>query len=158
MVQRHRHPGSSQRSSRITSRQLARFLRKWKLPLIACFCALVLIAAAIFAHYYIRFSRMVDARLSGQVFRRASLILSAPTTVLPGEPETPQEMVDRLRKALYVSGGPSSTGIGTFELDGDQLRIYPGPASFFASDAEREGPAEIDFAKGHIDSITGLDP
>lgn len=101
---------------------------------------------------------MVDARLSGQVFHHASLVLSAPTAILPGEAATPQDVIDRLRKALYVAGGRSSSGIGTFELNGDRLDVYPGPASYFASGADREGPAELDFAKGHLQSITGLDP
>lgn len=108
-------------------------------------------------HYYVRFSHIVDQRLSGQIFRHASLILSAPTPVFPGESISPQQAVDRLRKALYISGGKRDSGVGTFDLDGDRLVIYPGPASFFAAGQDREGPASLEFKNGHIASITSLE-
>ncbi|MGH9325387.1 MAG: transglycosylase domain-containing protein [Terriglobia bacterium] len=117
---------------------------------------LILIAAGVFVHYYIRFSHLVDQRLSGQIFHHASMVLSAPTPVVPGEAMSSQQAVDRLRKALYISGGKHNSGVGSFDLQSDRLTIYPGPASFFATGQDREGPATLEFKNGYITAITSL--
>lgn len=129
--------------------------RRWREIAIACGVIVVVFAIA-FIHYYLRFSRMVDERLSGQVFHRASLVLSAPTPIVPGEAITLPEVEDRLRKALYSRGEPKGSGVGTFREDGDKLLIYPGPDSFFEGGPYQEGPAAITFAKGKVAAITDL--
>ena len=106
-------------------------------------------------YFYVRFSRVIDARLSGDVFNNASLVFSAPTPVFVGEAITPDEVAARLRKGLYAEYEGGSK-VGTYRLVGNRLEIRPGPASFFQSDDFKEGPAALDFAKGHITSITSL--
>ncbi len=133
------------------------FLRKRKKELLAATIVIVAFCGGVFLHYYIRFSHLVDARLSGEVFQHASIIFSAPTRVFPDEEITPQQIEDRLRKALYSQGGKRDAGVGTFQLSGDQLFIYPGPASFFGDGPNHEGDAVITFRDGRINSITDLD-
>lgn len=124
---------------------------------IAIACGVIVVVFVIaFIHYYLRFSHLVDERLSGQVFHRASLVLSAPTPIVPGEAMTLPEVEDRLRKALYSRGEPKGSGVGTFREDGDRLLIYPGTDSFFASGPYQEGPAAITFASGKVATITDL--
>jgi penicillin-binding protein 1B len=129
----------------------------WQLVLLALAILPVLMAGGIFLHYYVRFSRMIDARLSGDVFDNASLVLSAPTPVALGDPWTPELVAARLRKALYLEGAGGSS-VGTYRLRGNRLEIYPGPASYFRSKLAEEGPVVIEFRDGGgIDSITALD-
>ena len=106
-------------------------------------------------YFYVRFSRVIDARLSGDIFNNASLVFSAPTPVFVGEEITPQEVAARLRKGLYSEYGGGSD-VGTYRLVGNRLEIRPGSASFFQSEGFQEDPAALGFAKGKIVSITSL--
>ncbi len=99
---------------------------------------------------------MVDERLGGDIFHRTSLVLSAPRPVAPGEQAEPQALEDWLRKALYTKGSPVSGGVGSFQMEGNRLLIYPGKASFFANGPDQEGPAAITFNGNQISTITDL--
>ena len=106
-------------------------------------------------YFYVRFTRVIDARLSGDVFNNTSLIFAAPTSVFVGEATTPEEVSARLRKGLYAEYEGGSK-VGTYRQVGNRLEIRPGSASFFQSDYFKEGPAALEFANGHIVSITSL--
>ncbi len=116
---------------------------------------ILLTATGFFTYYYVRFSRIIDARLSGDVFNNASLVFSAPTPVFVGEAMTPGDVASRLRKGLY-SEYESGSKVGTYRLVDNQLEIHPGPASFFQGDQFRQGDAALSFSKGRIASITSL--
>ncbi|MGH9397631.1 MAG: PBP1A family penicillin-binding protein [Terriglobia bacterium] len=156
MAKKPPHPSRRPNRSRRGASSFGRFIRRRKKELLAALCALFLIFAGVFLHYYVRFSRLVDERLSGQVFQRASLVLSAPTPIVNGEPISLQEVEDRLRKALYSQGGPNGSGVGTFHAEGNRLLIYPGPDSFFAAGQYQEGPAAITFGDGKITAVREL--
>ncbi|MEJ2007870.1 MAG: PBP1A family penicillin-binding protein [Acidobacteriota bacterium] len=106
-------------------------------------------------YLYVHFSRMVDARLSGQVFNHASLVYAAPTPVHVGESGTPEEFAARLRKAGY-STGRVGLHTGSFEVANNRLVIRPGPDSFFNGPVIKEGPATLTFSHGHLASIVAL--
>ncbi|MDE3178625.1 MAG: transglycosylase domain-containing protein, partial [Acidobacteriota bacterium] len=133
-----------------------RFVHRRRKELLAAVVVIVLIGAGVFLHYYVRFSRMVDQRLSGQIFRPASLVLSAPTPIVTGENVSMPEVEDRLRKAFYSRGEPQGKGVGTFRVVGDRLLVYPGPDSFFVSGEYEEGPAAITFGNGKVTALTDL--
>jgi penicillin-binding protein 1B len=116
----------------------------------------VLGLAGIFVYYYVRFSRLIDARLSGDIFNNASLVFAAPTLVSVGQASTPGEVAARLRRAFYAeSSGTSSVGV--YKLAEDRIEITPGPISFFAGEVAKEGPAILTFRDGRISSITSPD-
>jgi penicillin-binding protein 1B len=75
--------------------------------------------------------------------------------VFIGEAITPEEVASHLRKGLYAEYEGGSK-VGTYRLVGDRLEIRPGSASFFQSDDFRQGDAALEFAKGHLVSITSL--
>lgn len=115
-----------------------------------------LIGVGIFIYLYVRFSRLVDARLSGEVFENASLVFAAPVEVKVGQPGNPADFAARLRRALYAEGG-SGSEVGTYRMTGDRLEIRPGPLSFFQGEQVREGPAALGFRDGQVVSIASLD-
>ncbi len=117
---------------------------------------MVLAGTGVFVYYYVHFARIIDARLSGDVFNNASLVLAAPKEIDIGEPVTPPECAARLRKGLY-SEDQDGSQVGYYKISDNKLDIYPGPASFFHGDVIREGPAEVEFSNGHVASITDLD-
>jgi penicillin-binding protein 1B len=128
---------------------------KGKKILLGAGLALFLAALGTFVYFYVRFSRVIDVRLSGEVFNNASLVFAAPTPVFVGEAITPEDVAARLRKGLYAEyeGGSS---VGTYRQVGGRLEVRPGSASFFSSDLFKEVPAALEFANGRIVSITSL--
>ena len=109
-----------------------------------------LVSGAVLLHYYVRFSRLIDARLSGDVFNRTALVFAAPTAVAPGHEVSLKEVARRLRRAGY-SEGVERSPLGFYQVGKDFVRIDPGPSSF-----HRGGnAATIYFRNGKIDSIVG---
>ncbi len=111
---------------------------------------------SVFVYFYVRYSRLIDARLSGDVFNNSSLLFAAPTRVMVGQPATPAEEALRLRRAGYTEGEGASS-VGSYRLDRDRMEIRPGPRSFFKGDILTEGPAALQFRDGKILSIFSLD-
>jgi penicillin-binding protein 1B len=116
----------------------------------------VLGLAGIFVYYYVRFSRLIDARLSGEIFNNASLVFAAPKLVFVGQASTPGEVAARLRRAFYAEGSGASS-VGVYKLAKDRIEITPGPISFFAGEVAKEGAAILTFRDGRISSITSPD-
>ncbi|MGH9430883.1 MAG: transglycosylase domain-containing protein [Terriglobia bacterium] len=131
-------------------------LINWKKEITVVAVALVLIAAGVFLHYYVRFSQMIDARLSGAVFDNPSLVFSAPVEVDVGEAVTPDQLVARLRRALYTEGKLRNPETGAYQLTGTRLEIEPGAASFLHDGPDRQDPAALNFSSGRLVSITDL--
>lgn len=134
------------------TKALGRKVSRWKNALIVTGVVCFLIAVSVFIHFYVEFSSEIDARLSGQVFNRASVVFSAPAPIEAGERATPEELAARLRRALY-SQGETGSKVGTYSVEGDRLEIRPGPLSYFATAPQLEGAATVEFKGGRISSI-----
>jgi penicillin-binding protein 1B len=152
-------PPSSTRNSPGSRRKSGKPKRKglawWKKGLLGLLLLTFLAATGIFVYYYVRFSRLIDARLSGDIFANTSLVFAAPTEVRVGQVLAPEELAGRLRRALYAEA-PGDSEVGTYKLVGAHLEIRPGPASFFATEKDPEGAAALDFKDGRLASITAL--
>ena len=109
-----------------------------------------------FVYLDVHLSRMIDARLSGNVFNHASLVYAAPTPVRVGEPGTVEAFAAKLQKAGYTAGQNGALS-GSFEVQGNRLVIRPGPDSFFHGPVIQEGPATLTFSGGRLSSIAALD-
>ena len=127
----------------------------WKKLLVAAGLLSILAGLSVFVYLYIHFSRMIDARLSGEVFNHASLVYAAPTPVYISERATAEEFALRLRKAGYALGG-AETKLGNYEVKSNELVIRPGPDSFFQGSIIHEEPAVLHFRSGHLSSIVTL--
>ncbi len=128
----------------------------WKRGLIAACLAVVLGFVGLFAYYYVRFSRLINARLSGEIFNNASLVFSAPTPLTIEEKGSPELVAQRLRRALYAESSGESP-VGVYKVENNKISITPGPISYFNGDTEREGPAVLAFRGGRLSSITASD-
>jgi penicillin-binding protein 1B len=142
------------------TRHLAQFILEsfinWKKEISVIALLVFLAASGIALHYYVRFSQMIDARLSGNVFNNPSLIFSAPLKVAPGEPITARQVLDRLRRALYIEGKLRNPSIGAYQITGSRIEVKPGTASFLSDGAYRQDPAALDIKAGRLVSITDL--
>lgn len=139
-------------------RSRAGWLRRlawWKKGLLGTSLLLLIAVTGVFIYFHVRFSRLIDARLSGDIFNNASLVFAAPATLRVGQPGDAASVAAHLRRALYAEGeGNSRTG--TYRLDADSLEIYPGKDSFFTSDSSRPAPVALKFRGGRIASISSM--
>ncbi len=115
----------------------------------------LLASAGVFVYYYVQFSRIIDARLSGEVFDNASLVFSSPSEIQVGQAITLGDVEARLRRALY-SGGTAESEFGFYKREGNTLEIHPGPASFLRTGGMNPGPVSLGFRDGRVTSITAV--
>lgn len=93
----------------------------------ACFLA----AGGVFTWYYVKFSRMIDARLSGRVLQNTTQIFSAPEHISEGQVWTPGELAGYLQRVGYrPESDPAS--LGQYTLNGNTVDIRPSQLSYFA--------------------------
>ena len=124
----------------------------WKKGVIAGPLLVLICFTGLFLYYYVRFSRLIDARLSGEIFNNASLVFSAPTPISVGESGSPEAVAQHLRRALYAEGSGGSD-VGSYTLAKDTIEIIPGSLSYFADPATQEGPARLTFRDRRLASI-----
>ncbi|MDR3674422.1 MAG: PBP1A family penicillin-binding protein [Acidobacteriota bacterium] len=117
---------------------------------------LLAVAAGVFVHFYLRFSRIIDARLDGNVFGNPAVILAAPSEVHCGQRANARDMASYLRKAGYTEDQKVHRA-GAFTLTDNGLEVHPGSQSFFRNGQMIEGPARLEFKADRLVSMTALD-
>jgi penicillin-binding protein 1B len=118
---------------------------------VAAFIILCTAFLGVFAYYYIRYEKIIDRRMSGQIFSNSAKVFALPKTVHVGQPESAAEIATELRRAGYSEQGHGSESpIGTYRLTSTGIRIQPGPESYHSPD-----PAEIDVTDGKVARILG---
>jgi penicillin-binding protein 1B len=127
-------------------------MRKTGIALTIALFVLVLLALGIFSHYHGRFSRMIDARLSGELFHSESSIFAAPKRIAVGQTATLSLIAGYLKTVGYSNApGPASTG--QIIETASSLEIRPSANSYFAG----ENGLHIDFARQRISQLRSLD-
>ena len=107
---------------------------------------------AIFAFFYVKYDRIIDKRMKGQIFSNSAKIFSRARVVRPGDKVSLEQLATELRRGGYAeedSGSPES-GLGTFRVVRSSLEIHPGPESFHSEDG-----ATITFSGGRVDRVVG---
>ena len=128
----------------------------WKHPLarvlLLALLGLSVVGVAGFAYLWHHFSQVIDARLSGEIFERASHVYAAPDLLAVGDEITPGEIAGQLRRFGYSNPDEAPSEFGRLRRLSQAVEIRPGTRS-------RVGAAEavrIEFADGHIQRIVSL--
>lgn len=100
------------------------------LALLAVVALCFLLTAGIFTYFYIKYSRMIDARLSGHVLQNTTQIFSAPERISDGQPWSVADLVMYLQRAGYRPDSDENS-LGQYTVDGDNVDIRPSKFSFF---------------------------
>jgi penicillin-binding protein 1B len=101
------------------------------LTILGVIFAVFLTVAGIFTFYYIKYSRMIDARLSGHVLQNTTQIFSAPQRISVGQAWTEEELASYLQRVGYrPEADPNS--LGQYTVQGHTLDIRPSKLSYFA--------------------------
>jgi penicillin-binding protein 1B len=106
------------------------FTSKWGLTLLGVVFAAILTVASIFTFYYIKYSRMIDARLSGKVLQNTTQIFSAPETISVGQTWTPDDLINYLTRVGYrPEADPNS--LGQYTMEKNTVDVRPSKLSYF---------------------------
>jgi penicillin-binding protein 1B len=89
-----------------------------------------LTAAGVFSYYYFKYSRMIDARLSGHVLQNTTQIFSAPEHISDGQALRPEELATYLQRVGYRSESDPGA-LGQFSIRGNSVDVRPSKLSYF---------------------------
>jgi penicillin-binding protein 1B len=111
---------------------------KAKLALIvalAVFGIVLLTGISVFGYYYVKYQRIVDARLKQPIFANTAKIYAAPREVRPGQKLTVALIANELRAAGYSTEEASHPSpMGAYSTSGQSITVRPGPQSYHAPD------------------------
>jgi penicillin-binding protein 1B len=102
---------------------------KFGLFLLGMLLCFVLAGFGVFTYYYVVYGRMIDQRLSGNIFNNTSGIYTDVGHIFVGQAITPADLAGYLDRSGYSKD--SSSGIGTYSLHAASLDITPGKESYF---------------------------
>jgi penicillin-binding protein 1B len=100
------------------------------LTILGVFFAVFLTAGGFFTYYYTKYSRMIDARLSGHVLQNTTQIFSAPGHISVGQAIGPEELSGYLQRAGYRPESDENA-LGQFTVQRNAVDIRPSKLSYF---------------------------
>ncbi|MGB9464059.1 MAG: PBP1A family penicillin-binding protein [Candidatus Acidiferrum sp.] len=106
------------------------FTSKLGLTILGIVFALFLTAGGIFTYYYIKYSRMIDARLSGKVLQNTTQIFSAPEYISTGQAWGPEDLTTYLTRIGYRPEADENA-LGQYTVQGNTVDIRPSKLSYF---------------------------
>jgi penicillin-binding protein 1B len=92
--------------------------------------AIFLTTTGIFTYYYVKYSRMIDARLSGKVLQNTTQIFSAPEYISAGQAWTEVDLTTYLTRIGYRPEADENS-LGQFTVQGNTVDIRPSKLSYF---------------------------
>src|SRR5215510_231975 len=80
--------------------------------------------SALVLYYYNYYSRIIDRKLSGEIFKNTAQIYAAPYRIYSNQKLAPEEVTARLVRAGFdaQSGGSDE---GSYEINGNKISIKP---------------------------------
>jgi len=111
----------------------------------------VFIGASVFAWYYVKYSRMIDARLSGNVLQNTTQIFSAPEQISTGQVWGPDDLAQYLQRVGYRPAADDNA-LGQYTVQGNTVDVRPSKLSYFAGN----NAIAVQFAGKSIKSIRPL--
>ena len=125
-------------------------------PFVRAAAAAVLIIGTVlfvvFSFYYIKYQRIIDARMKGTIFANTAKVYAQPRSIRLGQKADAKEISNYLRHAGYTEAGElGKSKLGTYHLVGGGIEVKPGQESYY----NPEG-AVIGIQAGQITRIASL--
>src|SRR3989440_7752660 len=114
--------------------------------------AIFLAAGGVFIYNYIKYSRMIDARLSGNVLQNTTQIFSAPEHISAGQAWGPEDLTGYLTRVGYRPQ-EDPNALGQYTVLGNTVDIRPSKLSYFG----RKNALAVQFRGKSIKSIRPLE-
>ena len=115
---------AAQAAARRKTRRPPRRKRGWKFFALVGLSGPLLVLCAVSGYYYVLFSRMIDARIHGEMQRVDPRVFARPFELHRGQSLTPQQLVDRLNDLGY-SNKAHTEQAGEFSIGRDALVLMP---------------------------------
>ncbi len=104
----------------------------------------------IFSFYYIKYAKIVDQWMSGQIFANNAKIYAQPRSVRIGQKADAREIANYLRHAGYTETGEAGQSkLGTYRVVSAGIEVKPGQESYYNAEG-----AVIRVKDGLVDRIT----
>lgn len=128
------------------------------------------IAGGIFTYYYMKYSRMINERLSGNILQNTTQIFSAPEHISAAQAWGPDDLTDYLTRVGYRPENDPSA-LGQYTVQGNTVDVRPSKLSYFGGKnalavqfrgksikgiRPLEGGPEVDTAEIEPELITNL--
>src|SRR6476661_9911062 len=107
----------------------ARRKRGWKFFAIVGFSGPLIVLSAVMGYYYVLFSRMIDARIHGEMQRVDPRVFARPFELHRGQSLTAHQLVDRLNDLGYANRTRAEAQ-GEFAIGRDTLLLVPRDGPF----------------------------
>lgn len=101
------------------------------LGLLAIVALCFLLTAGVFTYFYIKYSRAIDARLSGHILQNTTQIFTAPQRISDGQAWSAEDLVTYLQRSGYRPEADENA-LGEYSVDGSTVDIKPSKLSYFA--------------------------
>ena len=125
----------------------------WSNPIvklgIVAFLLFMLFGFAVFTYYYVKYDRIVEARIRGPIFSTSAKIYARPPVVAVGDRYSVDDIVSELRRAGYTE---ANSKVGVYRKMTSGIEIRPGSWSYHNSDG-----AIIHISGGKVDRIAGAE-
>ncbi|HEY4676768.1 MAG TPA: PBP1A family penicillin-binding protein [Candidatus Angelobacter sp.] len=119
---------------------------------LAAFLILSLVLFGVFSYYYIKYQKIVDARMSKPIFANTAKIYAQPRDVRIGQKADPREISNYLRHAGYTEvGEQGKSKFGVYKVMKDAIEIKPGEESYYNAEG-----AVVRVKDGKVDKIASL--
>ncbi len=112
---------------------------------------LFVVATSVFAYYYVKFGKLIDERLSGQIYQNTSRVFSAPGHIYTGQILHPSDLATYLLRAGYQEGEVQGAP-GEFKIKGSTVEIRPSKDSYFHGG----NALRVDFSGAAVTRISQL--
>ena len=107
----------------------------------------VIVGVLLFFHF--KYSRLVDAKIKGQIFSTSAKIYATPRTLRLGDTASAHEIGNMLRRSGYTEEDTGAkSNVGVFRYSEGGIVVTPGPESYHNSEA-----AHISFDGGKVSKI-----
>jgi penicillin-binding protein 1B len=106
------------------------FTSKLGLTILGIVFAIFLTAGGVFTYYYIKYSRMIDARLSGKVLQNTTQIFSAPEYISTGQAWSSEDLTTYLTRIGYRPEADDNS-LGQYTVQGNTVDVRPSKLSYF---------------------------
>ena len=113
--------------------------------------ALLLAITGVIVYYYVSFGKLINARLTGQIFQNTSTVYTAPGRIYTGEALKEAELTAYLLRAGYQEGAAPAAP-GQLRVNGNSVEIRPSADSYF----QGKNAVRVDFSNFGISHILEL--
>src|SRR5437016_14233140 len=81
--------------------------------------------SALVLYYYNYYSRIIDRRLSGEIFKNTAQIYAAPYRIYPGQKLALADVVLRLQRAGFDMAKKTGSVDDVYEVSGNKVTVKP---------------------------------